>query len=137
MLELIIRNVSKNIIKSITWWSSDIFFALFGCLKSIKKIEISRLVIVHGNRWRWQGLQKLSILLKEFLIGHMSVNLNQMGKVVAQLGSENVECNESPVIGQDCVICEESVFPLGVSSETLHDEQVMELIPLFGKMNFS
>jgi hypothetical protein len=92
-------------------------------------------VVPPGDHRRGLSPQEVPVPYQESIVRDVRLLLHGLIQVVGQDGVAQVQEDDHPVVEECDVLGHEAVRPLGVAAQFLHDEQMVELVPRFGKVH--
>ena len=132
MFTFVVPNINKDIVQDFQFRSSFqihsiLIFVLDGT-KQIKQDGVVIFVIFAGNVRNWEFLEHFFMIRQVAIVGIEGMILNQSQKMVCGGFRKNVDDNDVLVIPNGHGLREGPINNTGVSSETLHNQQMMRFI---------
>mmetsp|Transcript_76135 Transcript_76135/g.152961 ORF Transcript_76135/g.152961 Transcript_76135/m.152961 type:complete len:431 (-) Transcript_76135:216-1508(-) len=104
-------------------------------LELVKVVHVAAAVVLPGDGGGRQRGQQLRVRIQKFSVRVHRVRLNELREVVRVARAHQPEPHQHPEVQHGGVLREEPVAPQLVSAQALHDEQVVELVPLLGEVH--
>mmetsp|Transcript_3482 Transcript_3482/g.13468 ORF Transcript_3482/g.13468 Transcript_3482/m.13468 type:complete len:419 (-) Transcript_3482:371-1627(-) len=106
-------------------------------LEIVEIVQIVGRVVRPRDRRRRERLESLAVLSDEGAVRVDCVGFEELHELIREARREKVDPDQEPVIRHGDVVAEESVGPPRVAAEGLHDQQVVELVVLFGAVHLA
>mmetsp|Transcript_32546 Transcript_32546/g.83162 ORF Transcript_32546/g.83162 Transcript_32546/m.83162 type:complete len:213 (+) Transcript_32546:667-1305(+) len=104
-------------------------------LELIILVEVLAHVVGERNGWWWDAAQCGGVLIQKLVVAVNCMRLNELAEVVGQRGGEKPQQAEREEVYNGSVLCSEASGPCLIATQALHDEEVVHLIPLLGKVD--
>mmetsp|Transcript_88624 Transcript_88624/g.228576 ORF Transcript_88624/g.228576 Transcript_88624/m.228576 type:complete len:310 (+) Transcript_88624:39-968(+) len=135
VLLLVVADVAEDIVQGRARRAADLAHGRQSGLELVEEVEISSPVVLDSHRRRRQRLQQLLVRVPELTVRVHRMGLDEAAEVVRPARVDEEEPDEDPVVGDGAVLRKEPVQPPLVAAQGLHDEEVVQLVVLLGRVH--
>ena len=139
MLEFVVANGRKGIVQGLDAGTAPVrgfeFRRTGARVHGVKEVAFLRRIVLHGNLWGGLRFQIVGVGREELVVRFVRFLFDALVEIVGGRGVGEVERHDDPIVKKGHVLGNETIPPPVAAPELFADQQVVQLVPGFGKVH--